>query len=412
MVGKSWASLWNPKLNVAWLPPESIFLRVIELPKSAFEETASMVELQLEKLSPLPVAQIVWTLHILPQTAGEVQTVVVVMAQRSAVEEFLGKLESKDFQPDRLEAPVLDQLDAISTNEDGAWIFPAAMGHPNAAMVAWCGGGIVRNVSFILLPTTADRATNLKGQLSQLIWAGELEGWLTSKPSWHLVAEGAAAKEWEGLLRQAMDEPVTVTPPLGAMELAARTARRAALAPPTTNATLLPGEFSMRYRERFRDRLWLHGLFAAGILYVIFVAFYFSATEVRSYQESKVQGQVAALSDDYTNAIQLKARYAVLQERENLKYAALDCWKLVADNMPDGIALQRFGFGDGQTLTLNGTTTQDQIQSLYNFNTALEGAKLDGQPMFKEGEPLQWHQYQNNVTWSFSLELLHAEQTE
>jgi len=53
-------------LNVAWLPSEEVFLRVIELPKSNFEETRSMVELQLEKLSPMPVAQIVWAIHILP----------------------------------------------------------------------------------------------------------------------------------------------------------------------------------------------------------------------------------------------------------------------------------------------------------------------------------------------------------
>ena len=35
-VAKSWTSLWQPKLNVAWLPPENVFLRVIELPKSSF----------------------------------------------------------------------------------------------------------------------------------------------------------------------------------------------------------------------------------------------------------------------------------------------------------------------------------------------------------------------------------------
>ncbi|HEY3916086.1 MAG TPA: hypothetical protein VGN61_16490, partial [Verrucomicrobiae bacterium] len=75
LVAKSWTSLWQPKLNVAWLPPESIFMRVIELPKSAFEETVSMVELQLEKLSPMPVAQVVWTIHVLPQATGDLQTV-------------------------------------------------------------------------------------------------------------------------------------------------------------------------------------------------------------------------------------------------------------------------------------------------------------------------------------------------
>ena len=29
-VAKTWSSLWQPKLNVAWLPHESVFLRVIE----------------------------------------------------------------------------------------------------------------------------------------------------------------------------------------------------------------------------------------------------------------------------------------------------------------------------------------------------------------------------------------------
>jgi hypothetical protein len=65
LIAKSWSSLWQPRLNVAWLPPENVFLRVIELPRSNFAETFAMVELQLEKLSPMPVAQIVWTIQIL-----------------------------------------------------------------------------------------------------------------------------------------------------------------------------------------------------------------------------------------------------------------------------------------------------------------------------------------------------------
>ncbi|HZI33183.1 MAG TPA: hypothetical protein VFF11_12645, partial [Candidatus Binatia bacterium] len=52
-VAKSWASLWQPKLNIAWLPADAVFLRVVELPASNFEETQAMVELQMEKLSPI-----------------------------------------------------------------------------------------------------------------------------------------------------------------------------------------------------------------------------------------------------------------------------------------------------------------------------------------------------------------------
>ena len=84
--------------------------------------------------------------------------------------------------------------------------------------------------------------------------------------------------------------------------------------------------------------------------------------------------------------MQLKARYALLQEREDLKFAALDCLKLVADNLPEGITLERFGFGNGETLTLNGNAPLDQIESLYHFNRALQTSKLaDGRPMFKSG---------------------------
>ena len=135
--------MWQPRLNVAWLPPENVFLRVIELPRSNFEETLAMVELQLEKLSPLPVAQIVWTIHVsaaATNRGGDLQTVIVVIAARNAVEEFLGKLEGQGYLADRLEAPMLDELEATPATEDGAWIYPAAV-HRTERRV---GGVVVR----------------------------------------------------------------------------------------------------------------------------------------------------------------------------------------------------------------------------------------------------------------------------
>ena len=52
IVAKDWQTLFQPKLNIAWVPAEHVFLRVIQLPKADVAETRSMVELQLEKLSP------------------------------------------------------------------------------------------------------------------------------------------------------------------------------------------------------------------------------------------------------------------------------------------------------------------------------------------------------------------------
>ena len=408
---KSWTSLWQKKLNVAWLPPENVFLRVIELPKSSFGETLSMVELQLEKLSPVPVTQIVWTLQLLPQAPAEnIQTVIVVIVARNVVEGFLGKLETQGYLADRLEAPMLDQLAATDAGEDGAWIYPALLNGQNTALVAWWFGGALRSLSFIVLSADGDRAKSLKEQLAHLIWAGELEGWLAAQPKWHLVAEGALAGEWETFLRDGLGEPVTVMPPMPLPELAAHTARRATMAD-GSNPALLPADFSERYHQQFVDRLWLRGLMATGVLYAIGVVIYFCATGVLGYQTGKVEQQVASISGSYTNTQQLIARCKVLQERQDLKYAALDCWKLVSDNLPAGISLQRFSFGDGHKLGLSGTATPDQITPITDFYDTLRKSQLSGKPMFvvSGGDPLSYRQNGSQVTWNFSLELRRAE---
>jgi hypothetical protein len=407
-VGKSWSSLWQPKLNVAWLPTEEVFLRVIELPKSNFEETRSMVELQLEKLSPMPVAQIVWTIHVLISAAPDLQTVVVVIASRIAVESFLGKLEERGFLADQLEAPMLDQLAATPALGDGAWIYAGTRGQ-NSALVAWWSGGALRNLSFVVLPADGDRAKSLQEQLAQISWAGELEGWLTAQPKWQLVADVVAAADWENLLRETLNEPVQVMQPMPSAELAAHTARRAALA---TGAGLLPAESSERYRQQFRDRLWLHGLYITGIVYVICVAIYFATTSVLGYKTRAVEHQVAQIANNYTNVLELKARYEVLKERDQLKYAALDCWKIVAEQLPQSITLQRFSFSSDK-LTLSGTAPQEQFQTIIDFNRAMKKAALNGKQMFNPqgGEDVSPRVAGNNLNWNFTLQLANTEAT-
>jgi ABC-type methionine transport system permease subunit len=78
-VGRDWKNLLQPKLNIAWLPTGQVFLRVLQLPVGELDEMMSMVELQLEKISPIPVTQIVWTAEVLPQKKDNLQTVVVVI---------------------------------------------------------------------------------------------------------------------------------------------------------------------------------------------------------------------------------------------------------------------------------------------------------------------------------------------
>ena len=136
---------------------------------------------------------------------------------------------------------------------------------------------------------------------------------------------------------------------------------------------------------------------------------------VLSYRTQGVERQVASLSGSYTNAIQLKARYGVLKERQELKYAALDCWKVIAEQLPEGISLQRFSFADGSRLSLNGTCEKEQIGLITEkggFYDSVRKAKLtNGEAMFNpnNSEQLVYRQNGNKVTWNFGLELQRTE---
>ena len=169
----------------------------------------------------------------------------------------------------------------------------------------------------------------------------------------------------------------------------------------------------MRYRQQFVDRLWLRGLFYAGVAYAACLVVYFCATTVLGYRTRGVESQVAALSGSYTNSLQLKAVYKVLSERQQLKYAALDCWQWVAQELPESITLQRFGFTDGQRLSLSGTAPQDQINTLFDFNSALQKKQVNGQFVFdqQKGDPVNPKTIHDGVSWSLSLDLLHSEAT-
>lgn len=412
LVTKTWRSLWQPKLNVAWLPPENVFLRVIQVPKSSLDETCSMVELQLEKLSPIPVTQVVWSLHVLPQVEGELQTVIVVLAERDAVEHFLGQLEGQGYLPDCLEIPVLDQLQATQASEDGAWVFPTSSGLKSSALVAWWRNGALQSLSVISLPDLGDRAAALQAQLAQITWAGELEGWISGTPRWHLVADEATAGEWENLLRQAVETPVQVVASLPPAQLAALTATRAARSEVKVN--LLPKEFSTRYTQQFHDRLWMRGLGAVVSVYVVGVVIYLAALGVFGWRTSSVETKAKNLGPAYTNAMQLTARLEVLKDRQALKYAALDSWKAVAETLPGELQLEGFNFSDGRKLMLNGTAPAGSEKAILDFTDELRKVRtaVDGQLLFdpaKTEPPNYTTSPGGGLAWRFNWELKRTE---
>ncbi len=429
LVAKDWRTLLRSKLNVAWLPADKVFLRAIQLPSSDLNEIRSMVELQIEKLSPLPVTQIVWSIQVLPNatkaptpvataegepaatTSMPLQTVIVIIAARSYVEEFLGELENQGFLADRLEVLGLEQLLATKEASNGVWFYPNGPGEP--VLIAWWANGTLHNLTIVSIPPGEDSGELLKSQIEQMAWAGELEGWLTEPPSIHLVATPEQVQVWEPVLRRTAESELTnpngiagsalasiqITPALKPADAAGKTAESAAHDGSTTN--LLPEDYGHRYRQQFIDGLWMRALFSALVLYGVAVVVYFAVVLVLNYKASTVTDSVKSMNLTYTNALKNDEQLRILQDRQELKYAALDCWKAVAQNMPTDITLDDMGFQHGK-LDLRGSAPADAQLAITEFNDALRAAKSNNAPVFNEVGPPAVTIRGDRAEWRFS----------
>ncbi|MGZ8900229.1 MAG: hypothetical protein ACXW3Z_09045 [Limisphaerales bacterium] len=395
LAGKDWHELLQPKLNIAWLPAHLVFLRVVQLPKVDRTELLSMLEFQLEKLSPLPVPQIVWSAEVLPSAGENMQTAIVCIVSRDVVEAFLGSAEQQNYLADRLEVPQLNQILADGVREDGAWIYAGSGPESDICTVAWWAGGTLHELHVLRLPPPPAeggvidlkefRSRFLQENLMQVAWAGELEGWLTMPVKWHFVADDQSGNVADALFYGWNDTLPDRHAALDRKGLARFTARRAARQEPA--ADLLPADFAGKYHQQYVDRLWMRGLGAVVALYMVGVLIYMAGLQVLGYQKTKITGEVAGLANSYTNVLRLKERTQILQEQLNLKYAALDCWKVSSELLPADFTLISLQFGRGGTLQLSGTAPPGAEQKVIDYNEAMRDVTINGKRVFRSVTP-------------------------
>ncbi len=375
-VGKDWRAAIQPRLNVAWLPLGRVYLRLLHLPSNETAELQSMIELQLEKLSPIPVSQVVWSYQILPGSANNLTTIAVTIVPRNTVDEFLGQLEKRGYIADRIEVPLIDQLMGLEPREDSAWLIPA---ENNTFLVAWWTGGTWQQLALLTSLSPEDRAAQLTAQLGQVQWAGELEGWLTTEPKWNLVGTPETIAEWEPVLQAVIGGPVDVQPPLAPAELARRNADRALKS--ATVEGLVPADKALAYKQQLTNRLWIGALGAAVGVYCIGAALYMGWLGIMKFQQGRIETEVASVRPGYTNTIQMRQRVLILEEQSTLKFAALDSWKTTAELLPPEMQIVSMTLSRGKKMALFGTVPQSDSSKISDFNEALSKAVVNGKPV-------------------------------
>lgn len=219
----------------------------------------------------------------------------------------------------------------------------------------------------------------------QVAWAGELEGWLNLPVKWHLVAEEQSGGTADGIFAGWTEAPPMRHAALDRKGLARFSAKRAAKQEAT--ADLMPVDFATKYHQQYVDRLWMRGLGAVVGVYIAGVVIYMVALQVLNYRAGSVKSEVAAVANTYTNVLRLKERTQVLQEQLNLKYAALDCWKVASEHLPADFNLINLQFGRNGLLQIIGTAPSGQEQKVIDYNEAIRNATLNGKRVFKDVSP-------------------------
>lgn len=402
---RGWKDLWRPRLNVAWLPADHVYLRVVHLPKGEPDELQPMLELQLEKLSPAPINQIVWTYQPVVHPEPEQQSAIVIIAERNSVEAYLGQIEQQGYLADRLELPWLHYVLAGRPETDETCIYLFTREQKVHCLTAWWYGRTLRYLELFQLESNELTPSRVVDQLVRVAWAGEIEGWLSEPPQWRLIASESDVAEWEPALREKLGDSLATEPFPDILELAQTAARRSIRGESTAN--LMPPEHQARYRQEFVDRLWMRGLGAAIVAYMFLVLLYFAGVKVLEHQENRLQAERSTLANAYTNALQLKERVRVFAEQAELKYAALNSLRIASELLPPEIMLTSFTFQGGRSLRLAGTVAPDQQQRVTEYNAELRKATIDSKPLFdvEKYDAPSFQPQGNSVRWDFTADL-------
>ena len=378
-VDKGWRQALSPRLNIAWLPPENVYFKVVQLPTTETAEIGDMLELQMESLSPIPVSQLVWSYEI-HATRDTETTVILLLIDQRRLDRALDEIEAHGFQCDRLSAPQLSRLWDLDAEEDAVYVFPERNASGIQILVAWFTGGALRFLQNFHSEEDDGWKTRFFRRFRESAWAGEMEGWLETLPPITLVAPEGEIAEWSSELSELADG--TLHSKGRADEDALAQANASAIGRGELRSNLLPGDRQAHYRNRFIDSVFLSAAAGALAVYAFCLLVFFGVLKVQEMRRAKVETQIATTAPVYTNALRLNERIKITERQIRMRYLPLDAWKLVVSAVPEELKFLQFNFQKGETLILSGEAPKDADNKITEFVEALRELKNGDTPLF------------------------------
>lgn len=405
---KTWKSAFSPSLNVAILPASEVFYRILNLPTVEESEIPEMVELQLERISPLPPNQIYWSWEILrdhEQTGESNHTnVLVSIVEQKTVHNFCSDLESRNFYADMVSIGHLLHFKDVPDRQDVLRIHATRKDEAAECLIQWWVDGQLRNISQMEESSLENLVPQVEQELRQTYWAGQMEGWIDTMPPLEVHCRAEDKSGWNALKEGLSVMNIQFCDPIPEIDLDTRLATYFGRG--EIHSDLQPGDIKKTYQSRQFDSLWMNALVGLAALYLVGLGVYFFFLKQAQNERDGVKGNIAAISNVYTNALKLDEQIRITQGQLDLRFAALDSWKVVVDVLPQDLTFRQFKFSKGESLLLSGEGPygkNDLVNSYVDALTALVAA--DGKKTFTDVQAKPIQNSRGKMSWAIECML-------
>jgi len=353
------------------VPARFLLLRIMDLPTVEPAECRGMVELQVGKISPFPVEDLVIAHEILE--AGDSTTrMLIASVEKSRIDELGAPLIGAGLVPEAVDIDIMADwyaLGAAKEPRDGRVIHLVARGGQTGLLAVQDGKPLILRA----LPPREERTE--EEQVASL--AEEVDYTLTSLesewgPTDTLVrihgtqAEAGMASPLEA----ALGIPVQWASLDALMDRGEALVRRRMEGAACLN--LRPDAWrELTEMKRVKRRL-VKASIAAAAIWLVTVA---SLTGYLKWEESsasRVEREAAALQGPAMQVSEIKEKVENLEHYGDRMYSALECLREISVLLPPSLELQAFNFRKDREINLRGVAESARAEPVYDFFEALE----------------------------------------
>jgi hypothetical protein len=350
------------------LPSSQLLMRILELPSTSADELKSMVELQMDQISPFPVDQLTVSYEVLSQTEDH-SRVLAVAAQRKTVDALGDLFKAQNVYIRSLDAEVLawwSLLIAYGQVPCQGRVVLILEEHTEFSMIVVDDGVPVGFRSLELFHNFTDEAVmrEIIEEMSYTLLSLEAEYGHRDGCALEIWSESEFPEQLITLLKEHCGGPVNLhklssIPPVSE-GLALRTMERR-----LHHAELVPREWIELQR---RKRLIKIGTVASIALLSIWIAVITITGAVFTIQQAsfnRVRKEAAKYEGPARAAQAAREEMISLEKYADRSHSALECLREVTTALPDGVEIASFTYKKGEAVSLRGSS--DRAEAVYDF---------------------------------------------